>query len=123
MKSFYQQKATGLTARRPKLVIGMAMALCFNLYAGALFAQHSYRLEGIAVDTSSGIKLANATIYVLRSTDSMLVKYSYAAANGAFTINGLMDGAHFSCRRNSGLAPILRTATRQRRKPCPGNTT
>ena len=72
----------------------LVATLCFCLCAGTLLAQHGYRLKGTVADTASGYKLPNATIYVLRARDSMLVNFTYAAADGSFAINALPAG-HF----------------------------
>lgn len=82
---------TGTVCRRYRCV-RLAATLCLCLCAGTLSAQHSYRLKGIAVDTASGFKMANTTIYVLRSKDSMLVNFTYAAADGSFSIDVLPAG-------------------------------
>jgi hypothetical protein len=74
------------------LVTILAVTLCCSLCTSTLFAQQSYRINGIAADTAAGFKLANATIYVLRAKDSTLVSFTYVAADGTFSIDRLPAG-------------------------------
>ncbi|HEX6429485.1 MAG TPA: outer membrane beta-barrel protein, partial [Niastella sp.] len=47
---------------------------------------------GSTLDTASGYKLAQATIYVLRAKDSILINFTYARTDGTFSIDGLLAG-------------------------------
>ncbi len=57
-----------------------------------LFAQNNYSIRGSALDTASGTGLQNASITVLNSKDSTLVRFTRADANGGFSLNNLREG-------------------------------
>lgn len=73
--------------------------LCFAVTIGCLlccsnlFAQGTYQLRGSTLDTVTGNKVAEATIYVLRAKDSILVNFTYSRSDGAFSISGLPAGS------------------------------
>ncbi len=52
----------------------------------------SNMVRGIVADVDSVIKLRNTSVLVLRAEDSILVKFTYAAANGSFNLDGLPNG-------------------------------
>ncbi len=57
-----------------------------------LFAQNNYTIKGSALDTASGTGLQNASIAILNSKDSTLVRFTRADAKGAFSLNNLKEG-------------------------------
>jgi len=68
------------------LILGI---ICIH---GFLFAQNTYLVKGMVTDTASNIKLANATVSILNSKDSVLVKFTRAGANGTFSMNNFTKG-------------------------------
>jgi hypothetical protein len=70
-----------------KLVV---LALLILLLSSiTLFAQNNYSIKGSVLDTASRTGLQNASITVLNSKDSTLVRFTRADANGAFSLNNL----------------------------------
>jgi hypothetical protein len=57
-----------------------------------LFAQNNYAIKGSVLDTASSAGLQNASIAVLNSKDSTLVRFTRADANGGFSLNNLRQG-------------------------------
>src|ERR1700748_900117 len=72
--------------------IKFTITLAFCLCTATLFAQNSYSIKGVAVDTASFIKLGYTTVYVLNASDSVLRKFTYAGESGSFSITGLPAG-------------------------------
>jgi hypothetical protein len=70
--------------------------LCFGVFylsfPDAAQAQNTYSIKGTVADTTSKVKLANTSISILNASDSILVKYGRAGADGSFTINNLPQG-------------------------------
>ena len=54
--------------------------------------QGGYSIKGIAIDTSSKIRMTNTTVCILNAKDSILRKFTYAGENGVFSISGLPAG-------------------------------
>ncbi|MES2277187.1 MAG: outer membrane beta-barrel protein [Bacteroidota bacterium] len=52
----------------------------------------SYTIKGSLADTAMRATMFNSTIYVLHAKDSIMVKYAYAAADGSFSMTGLLPG-------------------------------
>jgi len=73
-----------------KFTITALVLLC--LCSFSTFAQNSYSVKGVAVDSVANIKLVNTSISVLNAKDSTLRKFTRAAANGSFNINNLGKG-------------------------------
>ena len=70
-----------------------ALTLLFVLLCSPmLFAQNNYSIKGNVLDTASSTALINASISVLNSKDSTLVKFTRADAKGDFSINKLREG-------------------------------
>ncbi|HEY0668258.1 MAG TPA: carboxypeptidase-like regulatory domain-containing protein, partial [Sphingobacteriaceae bacterium] len=63
--------------------------LFFCMGLPPVFAQKSYSVKGVVIDTTANAKLANTSISVLNSKDSTLVKFTRAAADGSFSIENL----------------------------------
>ena len=57
-----------------------------------LSAQNNYAIKGSVLDTASSTGLQNASIAVLNSKDSTLVRFTRADANGGFSLNNLREG-------------------------------
>ncbi|MGI4022790.1 MAG: TonB dependent receptor [Janthinobacterium lividum] len=57
-----------------------------------LIAQNSYRIKGSVADTIANVKLKNTSVVVLNAKDSTLRKFTRAAEDGTFSINGLPKG-------------------------------
>ncbi|MGB8192060.1 MAG: TonB-dependent receptor, partial [Chitinophagaceae bacterium] len=76
------------------------LALCF--FAVQSFSQDSvtaartgnHSIRGIIADADSAGKLINSSIVVLRAQDSMLVKFTYAGADGIFALTDLPAGRY-----------------------------
>lgn len=60
----------------------------------SLKAQTGFSVKGSTIDTASKNKLHNASALVLRSKDSIMVKFTRADANGNFAINNLPSGKY-----------------------------
>jgi len=69
--------------------------LFFCFISVASFAQNSYTIKGSVVDTTTNVKLINASVSVIRAKDSILLKYTRTAENGVFTFNNLPKGKMF----------------------------
>ncbi|MBC8051433.1 MAG: outer membrane beta-barrel protein [Sphingobacteriaceae bacterium] len=67
-------------------------ALLLALTTFSAKAQNISSAKGIVADTAAGAKLVNASVSVLNSKDSTLVKFVRAAEDGTFTINDLKPG-------------------------------
>jgi hypothetical protein len=70
----------------------LLLLLLFIGFCGFSFAQNPFAVKGVIADTASNIKLVNATIAILNSKDSTLVKFTRAQANGEFSISNLKKG-------------------------------
>ncbi len=66
----------------------LSFAILFSLQN--LFAQNSYNVKGIAKEGKEPVPFA--TIALLNSKDSSLVKAGYSNDNGTFTFNGIENG-------------------------------
>lgn len=68
--------------------------LFFILGLGSVnvFAQNNYAIKGIVADSVDHIKLFHTSAAVLNAKDSTLVKFTRAADDGSFAINGLTKG-------------------------------
>lgn len=66
--------------------------LIILLNSSILFAQNNYSIKGSVLDTASGTALTNASISVLNSKDSTLVKFTRADAKGDFSLIKLKEG-------------------------------
>jgi hypothetical protein len=73
-----------------KFTITALVLLC--LCSFSTFAQNSYSVKGVSVDSVANVKLVNTSISVLNAKDSTLRNYTRAAANGSFTISNLGKG-------------------------------
>src|SRR5271165_3710872 len=69
----------------------LVLLFCF-FFSFSLLAQNSYSVKGIIVDTASKSNLVNTSISVLYAKDSILRKFTRAAADGSFAINNLNKG-------------------------------
>ncbi|MDB4926258.1 TonB-dependent receptor [Mucilaginibacter sp.] len=65
------------------------IVLCLCVFTS--FAQNSYSIRGFTVDTVAKAKLT-ATVTLLDAKDSILVKFTHAADDGSFAMNGLPAG-------------------------------
>ncbi|MDP3467093.1 MAG: TonB-dependent receptor [Daejeonella sp.] len=73
-----------------KLVVLASVILLLS--CKPLFSQNNYSIKGSVLDTASGTGLQNASITVLNSKDSTLVRFTRADANGNFSLNNLREG-------------------------------
>lgn len=73
-----------------KLKVILLSLLLFNL--GSAVAQNSYSVKGVSIDTISNVNLVNSSISVLYAKDSILCKFTRAAADGSFAISNLPEG-------------------------------
>lgn len=62
------------------------------LNSSILLAQNNYYVKGSVLDTASGTALKNASITLLNSKDSTLVKFTRADSKGDFSLNTLKEG-------------------------------
>jgi len=67
--------------------------LAVFLFTHMSFAQNSHTVKGITIDSVSKVKLSGA-VSILDVKDSVLRKFTYADANGAFTVSGLPTGKY-----------------------------
>jgi hypothetical protein len=72
-----------------KLRIGILIVYCLCTFTA--LAQSKYGVKGLVTDTTTGIKMDNATISVLDTRDSVLQKFTYSN-KGAFDISNLKPG-------------------------------
>ncbi|GAB3936876.1 outer membrane beta-barrel family protein [Mucilaginibacter myungsuensis] len=70
-------------------VTTLLLCLCCIFSASA---QTNYSVKGTVSDSSSNVKLLNATVAVLNAKDSTLRSFTRATANGTFNINKLAKG-------------------------------
>ncbi|HTD98416.1 MAG TPA: hypothetical protein VK668_03985, partial [Mucilaginibacter sp.] len=73
-----------------KFTILLLLLICLG--SVTTFAQTSYGIKGIAVDSVDHIKLSNTSIAILNAKDSTLVKFTRATEDGSFSIDGLTKG-------------------------------
>jgi Outer membrane protein beta-barrel family/Carboxypeptidase regulatory-like domain len=66
--------------------------LFFLLIAATASAQNSYSIKGKITDSVENAKLGNSTIVVLEAKDSIMIRFTRAAADGSFSISGLTKG-------------------------------
>jgi len=66
--------------------------LCFLLFSVSAFAQSNYSAKGSVADSVEHVKLSNSAIIVMEAKDSIMVKFTRAAADGSFSLNGLGKG-------------------------------
>ncbi|MBL7698213.1 MAG: TonB-dependent receptor family protein [Chitinophagaceae bacterium] len=69
----------------PKRYLSLLTFLCLSLSA---FSQQ-FKISGTVLDTSENKPLENAVVSVLRSTDSVLLKFIRTKADGTFSVSGL----------------------------------
>ena len=81
--------------------------LLFSLISFASFAQNSYSAKGSVVDTTTGVKLTNASVSVIRAKDSILVKFTRTAENGNFEFTNLPKGKMFMLFTYPGYADYV----------------
>src|SRR5690554_5888327 len=62
------------------------------LFSAKLYAQDSFSVRGVVIDTTSELSLENAVINVLHAKDSILVNFIRATKDGSFHMTGLKDG-------------------------------
>jgi hypothetical protein len=79
----------------------------FSLISFASFAQNSYSAKGSVVDTTTGVKLTNASVSVIRAKDSILVKFTRTTDNGTFELTNLPKGKMFMLFTYPGYADYV----------------
>lgn len=82
-----------------------------------LFAQNNYSIKGSVLDTASGAGLQNASITVLNSKDSTLVRFTRTDANGDFSINNLREGSFIMMLTYPDFADYVETFVLSADKP------
>jgi len=71
----------------------LLLSLCFIVFIGSYSkAQGLHTIKGRIIDTASTSILGNTSVSVLNAKDSTLVKFTRAAENGTFEINGIKNG-------------------------------
>jgi len=71
----------------------LLLSLClFVFIASYSKAQGLHTIKGRVIDTASTSILGNTSVSVLNAKDSTLVKFTRAAENGTFEINGIKNG-------------------------------
>ena len=68
------------------------LCLFFLLFAVSARAQNGYSVKGTIADSVEKVKLGTSSVAVLQAKDSILVKFTLAAPDGSFSINGLGKG-------------------------------
>ena len=69
--------------------------LLFSLISFSSLAQNNYSVKGTVVDTTTSVKLVNASVSVIRAKDSILLKFTRTAENGTFAFDKLPKGKMF----------------------------
>lgn len=62
-----------------------------SLFSFAAYAQKTYSVKGLLIDTASNSKINNATVTVLNAKDSVLQEFAYSN-KGSFEVNNLKPG-------------------------------
>jgi hypothetical protein len=70
----------------------LPILLLFCLCSSKVYGQRSYTVRGNLTDTSTGTKLMNATIAVLRAKDSVLCGFTWNTNSTAFSVDKLPAG-------------------------------
>lgn len=73
-----------------KYLSGLILSFCLSSFS--LTGQTLYSLKGSVTDTSSSVNLVNASISILNSKDSTLVRFTRSAESGSFSIENLKPG-------------------------------
>jgi len=66
--------------------------LFFFFLAASASAQNNYSVKGVIADSVEHVKLRNTSVAVLQAKDSILVKFTRAAEDGSFQLEGLTKG-------------------------------
>lgn len=71
----------------------LLLSLCFFVFIASYSkAQGLHTIKGRVIDTASTSILGNTSVSILNAKDSTLVKFTRAAENGIFEINGIKNG-------------------------------
>lgn len=87
----------------PKLLF----ILCFAFFSAVTAYSQSGSVSGTITDTSSGKKLNNAVVSVIRSKDTVLSKFTRTNEQGSFEIKGIPDGSYFLVVSYPGYAEFV----------------
>src|SRR5579862_7831856 len=74
----------------------LTILLCafFTFFGAGAFAQNGYSVKGTITDSVEKVKLGTSAVAILQAKDSILVKFGYAKADGAFMLDGLGKGKY-----------------------------
>jgi hypothetical protein len=75
--------------------LNLSALLLFVLFTLGAHAQNQYTVNGAVIDNDQSLKLKNASVSVLRSKDSILVKFTRVNPDGRFSIDKLPKGNFF----------------------------
>jgi hypothetical protein len=87
------------------------------LFAVTSYAQDTYSIKGLAVDTVEKKQLLNTSVMVLNAKDSVLRQFSRAAADGSFTIKNLSAGKFILVITYPGYADYTESFTLDEKAP------
>ncbi|TDQ09294.1 outer membrane beta-barrel family protein [Pedobacter metabolipauper] len=88
-----------------------SLVLLFVCSALLAFAQNPYTVKGSITDTAATYKMVNTSITILNQTDSTLVKYTRADAEGTFLLNNLRSGKFILLATYPGYADYVEEFT------------
>jgi len=78
--------------RNMRYTILLFTFLVFSVLSAS--AQNGYSVKGKIADSVEKVKLGTSAVAVLQAKDSVLVKFGYAKADGAFMLDGLRKGKY-----------------------------
>ncbi len=87
----------------PKLLL----LICCILFCITSISAQTNSISGTITDTSSGKKLSNAVVSVIRSKDTVLSKFTRTNEQGFFEIKGIPEGSFFLIVSYPGYAEFL----------------
>ena len=71
----------------------------------------SFKVDGLVHDTTNRLTLENASVVLLKSKDSTLVKFSRANSSGVFSLSGIDSGAYILLITYPGYADFVDVLT------------
>ncbi|MFD2145050.1 hypothetical protein [Mucilaginibacter antarcticus] len=95
-------------------IITLALLMLFAVNG---YAQDSYSIKGLAVDTAEKKSLFNTSIMVISAKDSVLQKFTRAGADGSFAIKNLSHGKFIAVMSYPGYADYSEDITLDDKSP------
>ncbi|XZF13145.1 TonB-dependent receptor [Chitinophagaceae bacterium MMS25-I14] len=88
---------------KTRLLLMLLLCICLNNAR----AQQTYSIKGSVSDTLNNIKLQYASVTLLRASDSVLIDYTRANANGEFMLHADTAGKYMTMITFPGLADYV----------------